>query len=342
MARRLDEKLARIQEDPSGSREFMICDAKDGDMSGGMQSPGPAYDDQGRPTGRFKTRADHLDQIRAIVRQDIVDLMLVSAWALEQLAMRERLFEGSAVTPAARMNDTTDIWKPRGSSYATHPARAFATPSIDHVMYGRLDPEPDDPVVGADIGLWALTFNDDIDQDLRSLEAFREFRIEAERKRFRYFLEVFNPNVAGAVKPEEVGSFVNDCLTRCLAGMPSAARPLFLKVAYNGPRALEELVAYDPSLVVGILGGGAGTTRDTFELLHQVRRHGARLVLFGRKINLAEDPLAIVALMRRIADGGIGPEEAVRAYHGELQQAGLRPLRPLEDDLRVTEPVLQR
>lgn len=342
MPRRLDEKLARIKEDPSGSREFMICDAKDGDMSGGMASPGPAFDAEGRPTGRLKTRTDHLDQIRAIVRQDIVDLMLVSAYALEQLAMRERLFEGSAVTPAARMNDTTDIWKPRGSTYATHPARAFATPLIDHVMYGRIDPEPDDSVVGADIGLYALTFNDDIDQDLRAVEAFRQFRIEAERKRFRYFLEVFNPNVAGAVKPEEVGSFVNDCLTRCLAGVPSAGRPLFLKIAYNGPRALEELVAYDPSIVVGILGGGAGTTRDTFELLHQVQRYGARLVLFGRKINLAELPLAIVALMRRLADGEIGPEEAVRAYHGELQNAGLPARRPLEDDLQITEAVLKQ
>ena len=43
-----------------------------------------------------------------------------------------------------------------------------------------------------------------------------------------------------------------------------------------------------------MLGGGAGTTRDCFELLHQAERYGARVALFGRKINLAEAPLAMV------------------------------------------------
>ncbi len=47
--------------------------------------------------------------------------------------------------------------------------------------------------------------------------------------------------------------------------------PQFLKVAYNGPAAMEELAAYDPSLVVGILGGGSGTLRDTFELVRQAK-----------------------------------------------------------------------
>ncbi len=90
-----------------------------------------------------------------------------------------------------------------------------------------------------------------------------------------------------------------------------------------------------------MLGGGAGTTRDTFELLHQAERYGARVALFGRKINLAESPLAIVALMRQVADGALQPAEAVRAYHGELQKEGIRPLRELDDDNRITEAVLR-
>ena len=48
------------------------------------------------------------------------------------------------------------------------------------------------------------------------------------------------------------------------------------------------------------------------------------MALFGRKINLAEAPLHLIALMRRVADGDITPEEAVRAYHGELQKLGIR------------------
>ena len=35
----------------------------------------------------------------------------------------------------------------------------------------------------------------------------------------------------------------------------------------------------------------AGTTRDTFELLAQGVKYGARVALFGRKIGLAESPL---------------------------------------------------
>jgi hypothetical protein len=67
----------------------------------------------------------------------------------------------------------------------------------------------------------------------------------------------------------------------------SGARPLFLKLPYHGPVAIAELTAYDPHLVVGVLGGSAGTTHDAFLLLQDARQHGARAALFGRKINRA-------------------------------------------------------
>ena len=38
-------------------------------------------------------------------------------------------------------------------------------------------------------------------------------------------------------------------------------------MVYHGPKAMEELVHYDPHLIVGILGGSAGTTYDAFKLL---------------------------------------------------------------------------
>ena len=84
---------------------------------------------------------------------------------------------------------------------------------------------------------------------------------------------------------------------------------------------MEELVAYDPHLVVGILGGGAGTTYDAFKLIAEAQKYGARAALFGRKINNAEYQLAFVEFLRLIVDGEISPEEAVRAYHGVLEQA---------------------
>ena len=78
-----------------------------------------------------------------------------------------------------------------------------------------------------------------------------------------------------------------------------------------------------------MLGGGAGTTRDCFELIHQAQKHGARVALFGRKINLAESPLDIVRLMRAVSDGALTPLEAVEDYHEALRKKGLKPLRDL-------------
>ena len=96
-------------------------------------------------------------------------------------------------------------------------------------------------------------------------------------------------------------------------------------MAYNGPDALAELAGHDPSLVVGVLGGSAGTTRDTFELLHQAERHGARVALFGRKIQRAESQLDLVSLMRPVLRGELSPADAVRAYHDALAKAEIAP-----------------
>ncbi len=100
---------------------------------------------------------------------------------------------------------------------------------------------------------------------------------------------------------------------------------------------MEALVRYDSSLVVGILGGSAGTTLDAFQMLFDAKKYGARVALYGRKINNAEHQLAFIAYLRAIADGEIGPVEAVKAYHGDLQKLGIKPKRSLEDDLQTTE-----
>lgn len=330
-AKRLDQKLTRIQGGCATARDFIIADAKDADMAFGITAPG------GDPTGgRWKSLAEYRDQIREVIRQDIVDIMLLSASNLERLAMEENLFEGSAITPAARANDTTDIWAVRGGAYSTHPARPFRSASIDHIKYGRLDTEQSRPPTGADLGLYSITFTNNLDWDYRSLEEFKTFRHEAEQKRFRYFLEVFNPNVDPGIPADKIPAFLNDHIVRTLAGVTRAGRPLFLKIPYNGPGPLEELVSYDPSMIVGILGGGAGTTLDAFQLIHDAQKHGARVALFGRKINLSEHPLSFIRFLRHIADGEVSPTEAVRAYHGSLDKLGIRPLRALADDLQPT------
>jgi hypothetical protein len=338
----LDQKLRKILADPSGCRDFIIADAKDADMAFGATAPGPnragrcphGYD---ATQGCWRTLEEYRQQIREVVQQGIVDIMLLSASNLEKLGMDEKLFQHSSITPAARANDTTDIWAVRGGRYTAHPSRHFRTATLDHIKYGRLESNYQKPYLGADLGLYSLTFTNNLDNDYAALDAFHDFRIEAERKQFRYFLEVFNPNVDPGFNPREVGSFLNDNIIRCLAGVTRAGRPLFLKIPYNGPGPLEELVAYDPGLVVGILGGSAGTTLDAFQLIHDAQKHGARVALFGRKINLSEHPLAFIEMLHRITKGEVQPEEAVKAYHGVLQVMNIAPIRPLKDDLVPTD-----
>jgi len=284
----------------------------------------------------WKTLEEYREQIRSVVRQGLVDIMLMSASNVEQLAMRERLFENSHITPAARANDATDIWVIRGAGYIKEPSRPFRSATLDHIKCGEIECDPDAPHIGADLGLYSVTFTNNMERDYETLRAFKEFREEAERKNFRYFLEVFDPNVDTGLPPEKLDGFINDHIIRSLAGVTAKGRPLFLKIAWRGPKAMEELVAYDPQLIVGILGGSAGTTYDAFKLIADAQKHGARVALYGRKINNAENPLAFIEFLRRIVEHEITPEEAVKAYHSVLQSLGIRPHRTLADDLQLT------
>ncbi len=323
-------KLAEIRANPS-IRTFLLADARDADMAWGIPSFGPSRSGQS-----FRSAPAFLEQIRAVVRQGMVDVLLASMSTMETLAHKERLFDGTNVTPAVRINDTTDIWFARGANYHQRPSVPFATAYIQEAQYGSLTASRGGaPVVN--LGLYSMTFNNDLEADLRSLQAFREFRAEAEKCGFHYFLEVFAPNASsGGLSAEQVPAFVNDSIVRALAGVPSSGRPLFLKIPYFGPGPLEELVAYDPSLIVGILGGRSGTAYDAFQLLADARNHGARVALFGRRIKDSEHPLAFIRMLRLIADGELQPKEAVRAYHGELEKEGIKPKRQLEEDLLPT------
>src|SRR5205814_1600745 len=91
-----------------------------------------------------------------------------------------------------------------------------------------------------------------------------------------------------------------------------------------------------PHLVPGILGGSSGTTYDAFKLLEEAKKYGARAALYGRKINNSEHQLTFVSYLRAIADGKIGSQDAVKAYHGDLARLGIKPYRALKEDLQLT------
>ena len=332
MEKTLEVKLVALKKDPS-SRVFILADAKDADMGFGIASPGRDSEGRLRSLGEFR------DQMREIVRQGLVDIMLMSASTSDVLTVQERIFDNSAVTPAARANDSTDVHIVRGSSYPQTASRPFSTATIDHIQAGKSPCTDAERKRGANLGLYSVTFNNDAVLDLATLEAYKAFRLEAEAKGFDHFLEVFHPNIpakAHGLAPEQIPYFVNDHIARMLAGVPSAARPRFLKIPYAGPKAMEELCTYDPSLVVGVLGGASGTTHDAFALVYEAKKYGARVALFGRKINAAEHQLKFIEFLRRVADDEILPAEAVKAYHGELGKMGIPPRRELEKDMELT------
>lgn len=320
MDKSLNRKIHRLREDPSAN-EFILADAKDADMAFGLAATGECSQ-----TGRSRSLEEFRDQIRQIVTQGLIDIALMSASTCEVLSGDEKIFDDSAVTPAIRANDSTDIWLAAGTgSYSEQPSLPFRSASIERVH--------DESASVADLGLYSLTLNNNAVADRETLEAYSLFRYEAELRNFRHFLEIFPPNAPGENAPPDAHRFVCDSVVRILAGLTRAERPLFLKIPYLGAELTERLVTYDPSPIVGIMGGAAGTTHDSFALLAEAKRHGVRAALFGRRINRAECQLAFVQHLRWIADDDLNPVEAVRSYHGALKKANLKPLRSVEDDM---------
>src|SRR5579885_1884661 len=205
----LDQKLARLHADPRGAKDFILADAKDADMALAIGAPGRSPEAHSGEL-RYRSLAEFRDIIVQIVEQKLVDIMLLSASTSEVLTIQRRLFDQSPVTPACRANDTTDIHIIRGSKYPTQPSLPFRTATLDHIQCGHLDCKPEERHLGANLGLYSITFNNDAALDRQALEEYKQFRLEAERKGFRHFLEVFDPNRPEAVDASQLPDFIND------------------------------------------------------------------------------------------------------------------------------------
>src|SRR5438874_2521353 len=180
----LDQKLVNIRANPGGAKDFILADAKDADMATGLAATG-----KDPITGRPRTLAEYRDQMRAVIKQGLVDIVLMSASTSELLTIKERRFDDSPITPAVRANDTTDIHLPAGGTYAAEPSRPFRSATIEQIQSGKANPTELERKLGADLGLYSITPNNRLEFDYATLEAYKEFRIEAEAKGFRHFLE---------------------------------------------------------------------------------------------------------------------------------------------------------
>src|ERR1700687_2728213 len=154
-AKSLDQKLSRIHADPRGAKDFILADAKDADMALSIGAPGRSP--EAHPgEGRYRSLQEFRDIIGQIVDQGLVDIMLMSASTSEVLTIQKRIFDKSHVTPAARVNDTTDIHIVRGSRYPTQPSLPFRTATLDHIQCGHLECKPDERRLGANLGPYSI------------------------------------------------------------------------------------------------------------------------------------------------------------------------------------------
>src|SRR5690606_33491559 len=160
---------------------FILADAKDADMAFGIGAPGKSPEMHAGEV-RFRTLAEYRDQIRQIVRQQLVDIMLMSASTNDVLTIGERLFDDSPITPAARANDASDVFAVRDGQYLQQPAQPFRTAMLDHIQCGHVACQTDERIRGANLGLYSVTFNNRLEDDLHTLEQYRQFREEAEAK----------------------------------------------------------------------------------------------------------------------------------------------------------------
>ena len=239
MEKSLLKKINKVKNNKYTSKDFIIADAKDGDMGGGIYVVGKKKENPGMP----RPFTDYINEMREITKSNLVDIMLMSVSSAEQL-VKENLFKESEVTPAVRFNDATDIWSQRFSSYGNYKPKNFRTPNINLIK---------DYV---NLGLFSITFTNSLENDIKFLNEFNKFIFDITQTNMSYFLEVFNPKIDIGIDQNNIPSYVNDSIVKCLAGLTEKERPLFLKMPFNGPKAMEEICNYNPDkLIVGILGG---------------------------------------------------------------------------------------
>src|SRR4051812_44982012 len=171
IAKVLDHKLQRLHADPLRCKDFILADAKDADMALAIGAPGKSPEAHSGEL-RYRSLAEFRDIITQIVEQQFVDIMLIPASTSEVLTIQNRLFDDSPVTPACRANDTTDIHIIRGSKYPTSPSRPFRTATLDHIQCGHIDCQPAERHLGANLGLYSITFNNDTELDRQALEEY--------------------------------------------------------------------------------------------------------------------------------------------------------------------------
>ena len=314
MGERVFEKLAS-REALASSPIFVF--AGDAQVAGGLRGLGS--------TGRghaevWRTRPAFLELCRELSLDGAIDGCLLTPADAEALAVDERFFDNLDVTPLVRTNAETLIWSPRHGRYNSAPAKPFITVPPADAGFCR------EQICAARdfnirLGLYSITLNNDVDLDHETLSVYLTFAKECGRTAgFDHFLEVFLPNLPQyGLSLEAQGEYVADTIVRTMSYLRSHERPRFIKTAFTSPAVWRELCEFDPTLLIGALGGPRTDARGTLELAHQVILNGGHLILFGRAVFQDESPLQIARALRAVLDGA-DPGEAFEQYREALVQ----------------------
>ena len=267
---------------------------------------------------RPRRQAEFLQLCRDLTADGYIDGCLLTPADAETLAVEERLFQNTRVTPMVRLNAETSIWSPRHGEYRRTPAQPFTT-----VKVSAQAPEAAYcTTVGSAlechvrIGLYSITLNNDVEADRRTLMEYLNFAREVgDHPQFDHFLEVFLPNInIPGLDYEKRGQYIADSIVRTMSYLKKHQRPRFIKTEYTGASTWKELCDFDPGLIIGALGGPRVNTRKTLELAANVVNGGGRATLFGRTIFEDENPRAICKALRAVLDRTMTADEAYQMY----------------------------
>lgn len=312
MGDRVFDKLAN----PQGLHKSpILVFAGDALAAGGLRGLGKVMDGgKARP----RKQLEFLQLCRDLTADGYIDGCLMTPSDAETLAVEERLFTNTVVTPMVRLNAETSIWSPRYGEYRRSPAQPFTTVQVDaHAPEAAYCTTLGDALeCHVRIGLYSITLNNDVDADRRTLMTYLEFaRQVGDHPQFDHFLEVFLPNVQlPGLDHEKRGQYVADSIVRTMSYLKKHQRPRFIKTEYTGASTWKELCDFDPNLIIGALGGPRINARKTLELAHNVVVGGGRATLFGRTIFEDENPRAMCKALRAVLDQTASPDEAYAIY----------------------------
>ena len=244
----LDTKLANIHADPR-QREGLHPRRRQGRRHGrrargdGRRIPSPASalaggvsrpDARDRPPGAGRHHAD------------------VAPAPASVLTIQERLFDNSP-RHARRPRQRHDRHPPpAGGTYAAEPSRPFRTATIEQIQSGNsTDPSGSELRRGADLGLYSITPNNDLEFDYATLRRTRNSASRPSARASATSSRCSTPTPAATHARHDLGRFINDLIVRTLAGVPQRAGRCSSRSPTTGRRRWRSWSRYDPHLVAG-------------------------------------------------------------------------------------------